>query len=166
MTHSHGEYQLRALPANRDELVRVAGLHHQVLPSRLYATLEQHDRFLSELMDALSDREHLVVGAFSADALVGYKLGYRTGNRNECFYSWLGGVHPHHRRKGLARAMSRFQHSWAAERGYVYVETHTWGDNAGMLILNLQEGFQAVGSLSAIDRPGARIIMRKILREI
>jgi hypothetical protein len=34
-----------------------------------------------------------------------------------------------------------------------------------MLILNLQEGFVAVGSLSAVDRPGTRIIMRKLLRD-
>ncbi|MCA8912537.1 MAG: GNAT family N-acetyltransferase [Planctomycetes bacterium] len=161
----HGDYVIRELPVEREQLARLAKLHHEVLPSRLYATPEKQAKFLDELMNSLSERESLVLAAFDGDVAVAYKLGYRTGNRQECFYSWLGGVHPHHRRKGLARALTRMQHEWAREHGYLYIETHTWGDNPAMMILNLQEGFTAVGSLSAIDRPGARIIMRKLLRE-
>lgn len=166
MNVQHGEYVIRELPVERDELAKLAGLHHEVLPSRLYATPEKQAKFLDELMNSLGERDSLVLAGFLDDKAVAYKLGYRTGNRLECFYSWLGGVHPHHRRKGLARALTRIQHGWAREHGYLYVETHTWGDNAPMLILNLQEGFHAVGSIGSPDRPGARVLLRRVLREI
>ena len=162
---THGEYTIRELALTPNELEPMIELHHQVLPSRLYATGEKRKSILEEVLGALNGREHLVLGAYAGDSIVGYKIAYRTGNRRECLYSWLGGVHPHHRRKGLARAMTRIQHDWGIERGFLYVETHTWGDNAEMMILNLQEGFFAAGALSAIDRPGVRIIMRKLLKD-
>lgn len=159
----HDEYVIKPLPLERDVLEPVVALHHKVLPSRLYATDARKHEFLEEVLHALSGRDHLVLAGYQADTPVAYKIAYRSGNRHECLYSWLGGVHPHHRRNGLARALLREQHAWARREGFAYVETHTWGDNPGMLILNLQEGFHAVGSISAIDRPGARIIMRRLL---
>lgn len=164
INETHGEYVIREVALTRAALEPVIELHHQVLPSRLYVKGEKKKSILDEVLGSLNGREHLVLGAFKGDTLVGYKLAYRTGNRRECLYSWLGGVHPHHRRKGLARAMTRVQHVWGREHDFLYVETHTWGDNPGMLILNLQEGFFAAGALSAIDRPGVRIIMRKLLK--
>jgi len=163
ISQAHNEYMIRELTLTPASLEPLVGLHHKVLPSRLYSTDEKRSAFTDEILGALNGREYLVLGAFAGDTIVGYKLGYRTGNRRECFYSWLGGVHPHHRRKGVARALTRVQHEWARERGFRYVETHTWGDNAAMLILNLQEGFIAAGALSATDRPGVRVIMRKLL---
>ena len=162
----HGEYVIRELPLTRDEFEPMIELHHQVLPSRLHVQDQKKKSILDEVLGALNGREHLVLGAFKGEAIVGYKVAYRTGNRRECLYSWLGGVHPHHRRKGLARAMTRIQHAWAKSQGFLYVETHTWGDNPEMMILNLQEGFFAAGALSAVDRPGVRIIMRKLLKEV
>lgn len=164
---THGDYTLREVGPTRDELVRLSVLHHSVLPSRAYFTQIKRDGFVDELVGSLAGRDALVLGAFDpAGEIVAYKLGYRTGNRRECFYSWLGGVHPFHRRKGLARALLRLQHQWATDQGCQYVETHTWGDNQGMMILNLQEGMVASGSLAAVDRPGTRIIMRKLLKKL
>lgn len=161
---AHGEYSIREVGLTLPELAPVVELHHEVLPSRAYVTEEKRIGFAEEIRAGLDGRDGLVLGAFAQDGrLVAYKLGYRTGNRRECFYSWIGGVHPFHRRKGLYRAMTRLQHEWALLQGFKYVETHTWGDNAAMMILNLQEGFIAIGAISAPDRPGARIILRKPL---
>jgi predicted GNAT superfamily acetyltransferase len=158
------DYVIRELSLEREALAPVIELHHEVLPSRLYATPEKKAGLLNEILMALDGREYLILAAFNDSKPVAYKIAYRSGNRKECLYSWLGGVHPHHRRKGLARKLIHIQHEWAREQGYTYVETHTWGDNPAMMILNLHEGFVAVGSLSAIDRPGTRIIMRKLLK--
>lgn len=160
----HGEYRIREIGLTAAELAEVAELHHEVLPSRAYATDQKRAGLAEEIRDSLQGRDGLVLAAFTADGrLVAYKLGYRTGNRRESFYSWIGGVHPFHRRKGLYRALTRLQHDWARQQGFIHVETHTWGDNTAMLILNLQEGFVAIGAISAPDRPGTRIIMRKVL---
>lgn len=161
---AHADYRIREIGLTLPELAEVAELHHEVLPSRAYSSAEKKAGLAMEIRDSLQGRDGLVLGAFTADGrLVAYKLGYRTGNRRESFYSWIGGVHPFHRRKGLYRAMTRLQHDWARQQGFKHVETHTWGDNTAMLILNLQEGFIAIGAISAPDRPGTRIIMRKAL---
>lgn len=161
---AHGDYRIREIGLTLPELAPVAELHHEVLPSRVYATADKKAGFAEEIRASLEGRDGLVLGAFTPDGrLAAYKLGYRTGNRRECFYSWIGGVHPFHRRKGLYRALTHLQHRWALQQGFKYVETHTWGDNAAMMILNLQEGFVAIGAISSPDRAGARIILRKPL---
>ena len=76
-------------------------------------------------------------------ALLGFKLGYARGEG--IFYSWLGGIHPSIRRRGVGRQLMRRQHDWAQEQGYAFVETRTRAVNNAMIILNLQSGFQIVG---------------------
>ena len=49
------------------------------------------------------------------DHLVGFKLGYAVTSKR--YYSWLGGVHPDHRRRGIALALMTRQHEWIASRG-------------------------------------------------
>ncbi|MBK8205731.1 MAG: GNAT family N-acetyltransferase [Planctomycetes bacterium] len=156
-------YCIREVAVDDEQLRPLIDLHHECLPSRQYATPEQKAGLLAEVRAGLAGRESLVLATFDAERVVAYKIAYRTGNRHEILYSWLGGVHPHHRRKGLARALIRAQHAWAHEHGITHVETHTWGDNPGMLILNLHEGFSIVGVTSGPDRPGVRVILRKAL---
>lgn len=154
---------IRELPADRESLAPVIALHHLCLPSRLYTTPEQQAAFLDEVLAALQGRQSLVLAAFADHSPVAYKIGYRTGNRHETLYSWLGGVHPHHRRKGLGTALLLRQHERALAMGISNVETHVWGDNAAMLVLNLRNGFAVAGTLSGPDRPGVRVVMRKSL---
>jgi len=161
MQTRHGEYTITALPVTAEDLKPLVALHQVCLPGRDPAD----ESLLAEVVEALTGRDGLALAALAEDGtVVGYKLGYRTGNRREVFYSWLGGVHPFHRRKGLARALLRAQHAWAAAQGIRFVETHTWGDNAAMLILNLQEGFVAAGTLAGPDRAGVRVLLRKDLK--
>lgn len=160
MTPAH---DILELPATRESLAPVIALHHMCLPSRLYTTPEQQAAFLDDVLAALQGRQSLVLAAFADKAPVAYKIGYRTGNRHETLYSWLGGVHPHYRRKGLGTALLLRQHQLAAAMGATQVETHVWGDNAAMLVLNLRHGFAVAGTVAGPDRPGVRVIMRKSL---
>jgi len=95
--------------------------------------------------------------AFVGGLMVGFKIGYaHTSTR---YYSWLGGVHPEHRRQGIAVALMRLQHEWVADRGYEIVETETAQSNAGMCQLNEQSGFRVTGMRFDHDRP--RMIYRR-----
>lgn len=87
--------------------------------------------------------EPMLCRALVGDELVGFKLGYRRGAR--LFYSWLGGVDPDFRRRGIADALSALQHDTLAARGYRHVETRTRAANAAMLIVNLRAGFRITG---------------------
>jgi GNAT superfamily N-acetyltransferase len=74
---------------------------------------------------------------------VGFKLGYRRGAR--LLYSWLGGVVPEWRGRGVARALMERQHEHAPAQGYALVETRTRAANNAMMLLNLSCGFHVCG---------------------
>ena len=87
--------------------------------------------------------EPLLCRALADGAMIGFKLGYRRGDA--LFYSWLGGVDPDFRRRGIADALTRLQHETLVRRGYRFVETRTRAANAAMLIVNLRAGFHITG---------------------
>lgn len=92
--------------------------------------------------------------------LVGFKLGYRSTSTQ--FYSWLGGVHPDYRRRGVAQQLMDEQHSWCSANGYMAIETRTWATNTPMIILNLRAGFVIVGYETNLAGT-AVVIQRKTL---
>ncbi len=100
-------------------------------------------------------RSSCVVMASEEGEPVGFKLGYERGR--EEFYSWLGGVLPRHRRRGVAAEMMKRQHEWCRENGYRFVVTETLNDNAAMLILNLRSGFRIVGT--RLDERGLKVVL-------
>jgi predicted GNAT superfamily acetyltransferase len=81
--------------------------------------------------------------ATSDSRLVGFKAGYAVGERK--YYSWLGGVHPDFRRRGIAAELMQRQHRWLAERGYAVVETAVEQENTAMAQANLRHGFSVCG---------------------
>jgi len=85
----------------------------------------------------------LLCRALADGVLIGFKLGYRRGAT--LFYSWLGGVDPDFRRRGIADALGALQHQTVAALGYRNVETRTRAVNAAMLIVNLRAGFVITG---------------------
>lgn len=90
--------------------------------------------------------------------LLGFKLGYRRGGT--LLYSWLGGVRPEARRRGIAHRLMRAQHDWARARGYTHVETRTRTSNSPMIIPNLRSGFEIVGF--EVDRNGTSIVTQRL----
>jgi GNAT superfamily N-acetyltransferase len=91
--------------------------------------------------------------------LAGFKIAYATRRRR--LYSWLGGVLPGFRRRGVARTLMEAQHSWAKEKGYLNVETGTVRNNVAMIALNLSSGYEIIGTYA---RAGTtRVLMAKRL---
>ncbi len=88
---------------------------------------------------------------------VAFKLGYRRGQT--LFYSWLGGVDPDHRRRGLAEELTRRQHGEAAAKGFAHVETRTRAGNNAMIIVNLRQGFHVVGF--EVDGAGRSLVIQR-----
>ena len=74
---------------------------------------------------------------------IGFKLAYE--REPGTLYSWLGGVVPSARRRGVASKLMATQHDWARAAGYMRVETRTRAGNNAMIIINLRHGFQIVG---------------------
>jgi predicted GNAT superfamily acetyltransferase len=103
----------------------------------------------------------LILLAVADGRVVGYKIGYE--DRANRFYSWLGGVHPEYRNRGIASELMRRQHAWCAQQGYSVIRTHTKNKWRSMLILNLHHGFDIIGTYT--DGKGEpKIILEKRLR--
>ncbi len=94
-------------------------------------------------VERLADREWLgLVAIDDAGAMSGFKLGYAESDTG--FYSWLGGVLPHARRKGLARQLLLAQEAWVIERGYRTIRVKSRNRYRNMLQLLLSENYHIV----------------------
>ncbi len=107
------------------------------------------------------DHRDVHLGVARADErLVGFKLGYQ--RRPDQFYSWLGAVLPAFRRRGIATELLTRQHAWADAHDYTSIRTKTTNQWRRMLILNLEHGFDVVGTEH--DRHGElKIVLEKEL---
>lgn len=104
---------------------------------------------------------HLVLIAWYGAAAVGFKVGYAKGD--EIFYSWMGGVLPSHRQRGVARQLAEAQESWARGRGYTHVLFKTRNSHKAMLIFALGRGFDIIGITEKESAADNRILLSKAL---
>ncbi len=84
---------------------------------------------------------HLILVAFEGGQAMGFKVGYE---REGYFYSWMGGVHPDFRRKGVALALAEAQEEWARAHHYSSVTFKTRNRLKAMLCFALQRGFDII----------------------
>lgn len=112
----------------------------------------------SELAWKLSRMPDVSVHFARGDRMVGFKIGYAVGPAR--YYSWLGGVDPDHRRRGIALRMLEDQHSWARAHRYTSIETSLVPTNTAMLTLNLRVGFQVIGMYTRDEMPRVTLLKR------
>lgn len=95
------------------------------------------------LLNRCGERDVLAFIAFWQEQPVGYKLGY--GLSCQVFYSWLGGVIPSCRRRGVALALMLAQEQTVRERGYQRIEVKTMAAFPGMIHLLKRRGYRLDG---------------------
>ncbi len=110
-----------------------------------YSTFNQHKKF------------HLAI-AYIENLPVGFKIGYER-DQNE-FYSWLGGVLPEYRGLSIAKDLMAAQHDWCRKQGYAKIGTKTQNRFKAMLMLNIKNGFEIIGT-DPTDKDGMKILMEK-----
>ena len=89
-----------------------------------------------------------------ADA--GFKVGY--ADTPERFYSWLGGVAPDFRGRGVAVRLLQSQEAWCRAQGFATVEVKTYNRFRAMLQMLVRSGYEVF----AVQGNGA-IVLRKDL---
>lgn len=96
--------------------------------------------------------------ALESEVVIGYKIGYELDS--DSFYSWLGGVDRNHRNKGIASKLMIQQHLYLKEKGYKIIQTKTKNKWRNMLVLNIKNGFDVIGTYT--DSEGEpKIILEK-----
>ena len=133
------------------EIQQVAELERQIFPVSPHSP--------EELKYEMGNKTNLVtLFAEQEGQVVGYKIGYE--RKKGVFYSWIGGVVPEFRRRGLARQLMATQHQWLKEQGFQRVQTQTGNEFSAMLCLNIKSGFLIKGT-SMNHKGKIRIILEK-----
>ncbi len=114
----------------------------------------------SRISDRLKRKDLVTVLAKVEGQMVGFKVGYP--EKKLRFYSWLGYVHPAYRRQGIARELMHQQHRYCCEAGFTTVRTKTTNRWRSMLLLNIRNGFDVVGTYLD-DHKELKIILEKNL---
>ncbi|SNR17755.1 GNAT family N-acetyltransferase [Tenacibaculum jejuense] len=84
----------------------------------------------------------IIVLTYFENSPVGFKIGYRYNETT--FYSWVGGVLPDFRRKGIAQELAKKQEELVKKKGYKKLRTKSMNRFKPMLILNIKNGFDIV----------------------
>lgn len=113
-----------------------------------------------EYRQRLSNRFHLILIAEVAGEPAGFKVGYE---RKGSFYSWMGGVVPGFRQKGIAKALAHEQEKQISGQGYTSIWCKTRNSHKGMLIFTLKNGFDIIDFEPKAERKAHRIILHKNL---
>ena len=141
-------YQAAQAPLDDTYVAEILGV-----AKRVFERIDADDiRWRLQHMPVLS-----AFGVRHQGRLCGFKVGYAVTSRR--YNSWLGGVDPDYRRRGIAAALMQRQHDWVFANGFEVIETEVLQENHAMQQLNEGSGFKAAGV--RFDKPEARIIYRK-----
>lgn len=84
----------------------------------------------------------LSVLAYIDNELIGFKIGYPYNETK--FYSWIGGVLPEYRNKGIATLLLANQEIQVKKLGYNSLRTKSMNKFKPMMIFNLKNDFNIV----------------------
>lgn len=117
-------------------------------------------------LDFFKNRIHqkedlIILLCYYHNQLLGFKIGYRYNDVT--FYSWVGGVLPEQRKKGIARQMAQLQEQKVKEKGYQKIRTKSMNRFKPMMILNLKNGF-GIKSMYTNKVGQTKIVFQKLLK--
>lgn len=90
--------------------------------------------------DKIKDKVHIILLAKVDNKTVGCKVGYHK-HKDGSLYSWLGGVLPEYREKGIAKLLANKMETWALNNGYSKIRFKTLNRHKAMLAFALKNGF-------------------------
>ena len=115
-----------------------------------------------EYSKRLNSTVHLILTAYDDHNPIAFKIGYHR-HSDGSFYSWMGGVLPNYRRKGIAKNLADHQESWAKKKGYNSIKLQTRSKHNAMLALAINRGFQITNRNEKTSNSNTHIWMSKPL---
>ena len=113
-----------------------------------------------EYSKRLNSTVHLILTAYDDHNPVAFKIGYHR-HFDGSFYSWMGGVLPNYRRKGIANNLADHQETWAKKKGYNSIKLQTRSKHNAMLALAINRGFQITNRNEKTSNSNTHIWMSK-----
>lgn len=117
---------------------------------------------IPEYSKRLNSTTHHILTAYDNHNPIAFKIGYQRYSDGS-FYSWMGGVLPNYRRKGIANNLADHQETWAKKNGYISIKMQTREKHKAMLALAINRGFQITSRIEKTSNSNTRIWMNKPL---
>ncbi len=111
---------------------------------------------LNTFHNRLTQKNAIVLVIYDNDCPAGFKIGYE---RNDQFYSWLGGVNKDFRGRGHAKRLLLEMESYAREIGYERLWMKTRNRFESMLHFALKSGFRIID----LEKEGSVLDYRIVL---
>jgi len=93
-----------------------------------------------KLKHAVANKALLLV-AYSGPDIIGFKMGYQIQGQ-ATFFSWLGGIVPEFRRRGLAQHLLLLQEQHARDLGLANIYFTTYDRFPAMIALGKKNGYE------------------------
>ena len=117
---------------------------------------------IPEYSKRLNSTTHHILTAYDNHNPIAFKIGYQR-HSDGSFYSWMGGVLPNYRRKGIANNLADPQETWAKKNGYISIKMQTREKHKAMLALAINRGFQITSRIEKTSSSNTLIWMNKPL---
>ena len=117
---------------------------------------------IPEYSKRLNSTTHHILTAYDNHNPIAFKIGYQR-HSDGSFYSWMGGVLPNYRRKGIANNLADHQETWAKKNGYISIKIQTREKHKAMLALAINRGFQITNRIEKTSSSNTLIWMNKPL---
>ena len=118
--------------------------------------------FTFDYLERRLQKHAIILVAYADEEPVACKVGY---NRffDGSFYSWLGGVIPEYRKKGIAEKLNLKMEEISKNAGYTSLIFKTRNKFKAMLQFGLKNGYEIVGFEEKTNSAENRIILKKQL---
>lgn len=116
----------------------------------------------AEYEQRLAGKNHLILIAVSKGKNIGFKAGYDRFDDGS-FYSWMGGMLPGYREKGVYLQLTFQMELWAKENGYHSILLKTRNRLKPMIYFCLANGYHISGFSEQPDPMESRIYFRKVI---
>ena len=117
---------------------------------------------IQEYSKRLNGTAHQILTAYDDHNPIAFKIGYHR-HSDGSFYTWMGGVLPNYRRKGIANNLADHQEAWAKKKSYNSIKVQTRSKHNAMLTLLINRGFQITNRNEKISNSNTHIWMSKPL---
>jgi len=117
---------------------------------------------IPEYSKRLNSTTHHILTAYDNHNPIAFKIGYQR-HSDGSFYSWMGGVLPNYRRKGIANNLADHQETWAKKNGYISIKMQTREKHKAMLALAINRGFKITNRIEKTSSSNTLIWMNKPL---
>ena len=99
----------------------------------------EHKESSESLASRLRDKKYFIQVAEENHQLLGFKIGYELDR--DTFYSWLGGVIPSARKKGVAQKLLGHQEAWVRQNKYSQLRVKSRNQFPNMLNLLIRNNY-------------------------